>query len=568
MIQELTPQLLMVAMLLIGVAVPIVAALLSVLLIWRYRVAVDRAMSATVGFARHVAKPAAEGAVSDAPVPASDADRWQAMQRLIADGPRHMASHYFAGAMAFALVFAVVAHWVYPHHLGVAGFLIAVWIYLWPYFLAAPLLVGARWKQQAAWFGLYLAVYALLGTWAGSILDVPGYRFGAVDIPPRSSVTPEGMARLWLAVNAVPSVLALASLDRRLRAVAPLVLALVTAAVAGLLAVYFTVFSTAGVDAVVALASASGLHVAWLLLAILLVALLVFLALGWRGMAWIASAYRRRRLSDQTLLMDVLWLLFASIYTMWLVIDGTLWLLVLPAAMLAHKLATVFMRRAMHGATHSPVGLTFLRVFSLGRRSETLFDAVARHWRHVGSVQLITGPDLARHVVQPQQFLDFLSGRLRRHFVSDPESLQRSLAERDRGVDPDGRYRVNSFYCHADSWQAVLPRLVRGGDIVLMDLRSFSPGNAGCTFELEFLVVHVPFARCLLLSDATTDERLVDEIVARSVRSCAPNSPNVGRSPGELARFRSPTERVDVLALLRRLCENARASAADSSAVT
>ena len=132
-----------------------------------------------------------------------------------------------------------------------------------------------------------------------------------------------------------------------------------------------------------------------------------------------------------------------------------------------------------------------------------------------------------------------------------------SLAERDRDVDPDGRFRVNGFFCHADSWQAVLPRLVDGGDIVLMDLRSFSPSNAGCTYELAFLVSHVPFRRCLLISDPTTDERLVDEVLANSLHSCLPTSPNAGRPLSELTRYRGTTGRIETTALLQQLCENA-----------
>ena len=557
MIQELTPQLLMVAMLLVGVAVPVVATLLSALLIWRYRAAVARAMSTTAGFVQQPTSAAETTTTVDVSRNTVDADRRAAMQRLLTKGPWCSARHYLVGAIAFALVFTAAAHVAYPHHLAMAGTLIAAWIYLWPYFLAVPMLVDMPWKLHLVWFAFYVGVYALLGIWAGSILDIPGYRFGAVDIPARSSVTPDGMLRLWFAVNLVPSVLALVSLNRRFRAVAPLVLALVTAAVSGLLGVYLAVFSEAGVDVVVAAATAMDLHVVWPLLATLVVTLSLFSVLGWYAMKAIATAYKRRRLSDQSLLIGVLWLLFASIYTMWLVVDDTRWLLVLPGAMLALILATSLARRATRQTAIAPACLVFLRVFSLGRRSERLFDTIAKHWRNIGSVQLITGPDLSRSTVQPQQFLDFLSGRLRRHFVSDHASLQRSLAERDRGVDPDGRFRVNGFFCHADSWQAVLPRLVDGGDIVLMDLRSFSPSNAGCTYELAFLVSHVPFRRCLLISDPTTDERLVDEVLANSLHSCLPTSPNAGRPLSELTRYRSTTGRIETTALLQQLCENA-----------
>jgi len=69
----------------------------------------------------------------------------------------------------------------------------------------------------------------------------------------------------------------------------------------------------------------------------------------------------------------------------------------------------------------------------------------------------ITGPDVALSTVQPHQFLDFLSRKLDRNFVRDQASLERSLAERDHARDPDGRFRINTFFCHADSWRAALP---------------------------------------------------------------------------------------------------------------
>ena len=95
-------------------------------------------------------------------------------------------------------------------------------------------------------------------------------------------------------------------------------------------------------------------------------------------------------------------------------------------------------------------------------------------------MQLITGPDVAHSVVQPHQLLDFVSGRLANHFIADARTLEARMAQRDRAPDRDGWYRVNSFFCRADTWQAVLARLVGEDDVILMDLRSFSARNAGC----------------------------------------------------------------------------------------
>ena len=58
--------------------------------------------------------------------------------------------------------------------------------------------------------------------------------------------------------------------------------------------------------------------------------------------------------------------------------------------------------------------LLLLRVFALGKRSEHYFDLVTKHWRHIGSVQLTAGPDLATTTVQPHEFLEFISGKLAR----------------------------------------------------------------------------------------------------------------------------------------------------------
>ena len=140
----------------------------------------------------------------------------------------------------------------------------------------------------------------------------------------------------------------------------------------------------------------------------------------------------------------------------------------------------------------APHGLTFLRVFSLGTRSNALLESIGKHWRSIGSIQLITGPDVAHSTVQPHQLLDFLSGRLAGHFIGDARSLEDRLKRQDRAADRDGWYRVNSFFCRADAWQAALAKLVGEGDAILMDLRSFSSRNAGCVHELRHLIHRIP----------------------------------------------------------------------------
>ena len=118
---------------------------------------------------------------------------------------------------------------------------------------------------------------------------------------------------------------------------------------------------------------------------------------------------------------------------------------------------------------------------------------------------MIAGPDLVTATVEPHEFLEFMGGELSRRFVRGGEDLERRLASADRGPDPDGRYRVNEFFCYADTWKQTMVRLAAGADVVLMDLRGFSPANQGCLFELQHLVDSVDLRRVVFLFDENTD---------------------------------------------------------------
>ncbi len=104
--------------------------------------------------------------------------------------------------------------------------------------------------------------------------------------------------------------------------------------------------------------------------------------------------------------------------------------------------------------------LLLLRVFSLGKRSERLFDALGKHWLRAGSVRMIAGPDLATSTVEPHEFLNFLNGKLARRFIDGSKTLDLRLQEMDTRPDCDGRSRVTDFFGHDDTWKMVLARLI------------------------------------------------------------------------------------------------------------
>ena len=133
---------------------------------------------------------------------------------------------------------------------------------------------------------------------------------------------------------------------------------------------------------------------------------------------------------------------------------------------------------------------------------------------------------MARGRFEPDEFLDFLNGRLASAYISSGTDLDCRLTKLDLRPDPDGRYRVNEFFCRVDTWQQTVTRLMVQSDVVLMDLRAFTSERKGCTFELGALIDEVPLHRVVLLIDQTTDDLLLRRTLADRWRRMNPQSPN------------------------------------------
>ena len=111
--------------------------------------------------------------------------------------------------------------------------------------------------------------------------------------------------------------------------------------------------------------------------------------------------------------------------------------------------------------------------------------------------------------------------------------MEQRIINLDLSPDPDGRYRVNEFFCHVDTWQMAMSQLTQLSDSVLMDLRSFSRQNAGCIYELQYLINNVPLNQIMLIIDNSTDRKFFEETIEsikRNLSSSFNNLNNVGNS--------------------------------------
>lgn len=509
-------------------AVMLIAAALtavtSVFLLWLYRRAVLRSMGALAGVGTPPPTQKHGESQTDRPSPLQVASAASGLQltsyahsayQRAAQSLRRAAWVYAAGGLAYAVI--LTTPWMFFVEGGFvfSRFLWLTACYAWPTALALGLLMAI---DRGEWF-------AIAGAYFAALIAIGIY--GLVRNP---ELTVGQLAFFWVFANGAETVLLLAFLNRRVRAVGPLVLAFMLAGVMGAFLFINLAGSSDGIlYSIVSVGDAIGLGAITLFVLMHVIGFAAFAVLGRWLLGWIGRLYQTKRVSDQSLTLDALFLLFGVVQSITLVFEGWGWIFTGLAAFAAYKLATRFGFALLRGKQslelRAPM-LLLLRVFSLGQRSERLFDALSKRWLRAGSISMIAGPDLVTTSVEPHEFLDFVGGRLSRQFVQGEADLQRRLSELDTQPDPDGRFRVNEFFCHADTWQMTMKRLAAASEAVLMDLRSFSRANQGCLYELEQLLAGVSLDRVLFVVDDSTDRPFLEQTLKDLWERVPAGSPN------------------------------------------
>ena len=283
---------------------------------------------------------------------------------------------------------------------------------------------------------------------------------------------------------------------------------------------------------------------------ILLVVTTAAVAVGVAGalvlLKWCAARFRGKRTSDLLLLLECWWLSYTLWICMVLALElGAAGLIGLLAFVTYQVVLSLQLGLPPAGSQTQPLPLLLLRVFGFRQRTESLLAGVGDSWRSVGTIMFIGAPDVATATLEPHETLEYLTGRLSRQFVTDSADLERRVSEADLAVDRDGRFRVTEFFCHDNTWRGTLQRLTREARVVLMDLRSFTSSNKGCEFELEQLLRLVPLHAVLLLTDETTDERLLGEVLKQKWQDAAQGSVNNGLSVAILKLMSWPSRKAD-----------------------
>lgn len=292
------------------------------------------------------------------------------------------------------------------------------------------------------------------------------------------------------------------------------------------------------------------------------VAALFALGLLW----WMSHRYARKKTSEQILLLDIFWLVTTFMVSLMSYLMEAGWYALLgPVSFAVYKLVVWrgLRRLERERSDARELSLLLLRVFGAKRRSEWLLKRLGHYWRYAGSIQLIAAPDLAGANLELDEMLAFLTGGLKRRFIKDARDGARRVESLDALPDPDGRYRVNEFFCHADVWDETVVALTRHSDAVLMDLRGFTSKNQGCVYEVQQLVNTVPVNQLVVVVKEQADVDFVKGTFDDAWASMDARSPNRGLPSPTLRLFKIQCQNSRaVRRLLSMLCEAAEGARA------
>lgn len=535
------------AILFVVILSPVLAFGISKALLRSYRDAVALTMQQQGGVAPQpsASRPVAPGLI-EAQRSRLTGDPEALLQALRRNRSRNTRAQVFGG-LAFASVMAAAYLFALGEGAPTAGFVFLGSIFAWPLVLTLALLDQGRvltlGKPLLVYFAVFLAAYL-------ATLNRGAHPGGIV---------------LWL-INLPVTLLPALFLTRAVRSIGALVLAL-------------TVTGTLGANALIGLVegherTAAGIGALWGWGAYAIAAFLILFGFGFfarsvggPALQWTARLYDQKKLSDQSLAADSLWLFSGAVYGAFLMGLGTFWGLLGLVAFAAYKAVSSLLSSQAAPPAGRPPQLLQLRTFARGDRSERLHYSFSSQWRYAGPACMIGGPDLARTTLEPSGFLAYIAGRLAELFIENLAKLEQRVQQLDATPDPDGRYRIQTLYCYDDTWQEAVQRLLAQSDAVLMDLRGFTADNLGCMIEIQMLQDRMPLERVVFAVDSTTHANDLRTILAEARARMAAGSPNTRPAQHEprLMQLESETPR-EIAALLEAASAAATGTAAPKPA--
>lgn len=395
---------------------------------------------------------------------------------------RHLKLAYMSGGLIFSIFTSIILCLIYEG--GLTGFIVFFIINLLPLLLAICIFFLTNFKHKMGLIITYIIVIFAFLRLKG--IDSSGILlFGFIDV-------------------FMPCFSIYLLLSRKTRAVAPMVM------------VFFVFFSVGAMTALLLLENYSiailstakqiGFNVIFSFYSFILLFAVIFSMPSFMLLFLIRYLYTSKKITDYDYLIDPIFLIFGLYSFLGPSTSNTIYYIFPFIAFFLYKLCTRLILINFRSMEQIRVSLLILRVFSLGQKSRTLFNDLSNAWRYIGDVKMIAGPDLAISSVEPHEFLNFITGKLKILFIRNNADLNNRLNNLDEKPDYNGRFRINEFFCQENTWKTTLSSLLHISHAVFMDLRGFSMSNHGCSHEIQEIISKVPLSRAVFAIDSNTDK--------------------------------------------------------------
>src|SRR5437763_762583 len=236
--------------------------------------------------------------------------------------PWVVAAVYALAGSAFALIMTVAVLLSMGENEFLLGrFVSLFWIYAWPVVLTINIVAAASFRTKFAVVLLYFLGLAAIAIAMNLISSEPNWT---------------SHATLWFLYDVPASLILLAFLNRRIRAVGPLVLIFLMMSAFGAL---FALLLLGSSEAAMRLAATLGPGAEVTLIALSLFGFVLAAPIGWLMLRWIRKRYESKKTSDHAIAVDTIWLLFGVVMSIELSPNG-LWALSGLFAFLIYKVVS------------------------------------------------------------------------------------------------------------------------------------------------------------------------------------------------------------------------------------
>lgn len=224
----------------------------------------------------------------------------QELYKRVKNAPWRSATVYGLGVLLYAILIAIGFFVVDNTEIHPRRLLFAALTYIWVVMPIFWIVLGDTQRTQFLIVGAYALLYISIGLWIAATSTV---------------FTWKTIMLAWYSVNLWPSLALIIVLNRRIRAIGPLVLFFLFFGIAGAISLFQFIANNENLRrSVVEFSVNLGLSGTLLIGSIFLVGFLTMGLLGWLMLNWVKKNYQREKISDQSILVNTVWLLFLVIH--------------------------------------------------------------------------------------------------------------------------------------------------------------------------------------------------------------------------------------------------------------